>query len=176
MENGKLESWKRAPHPHGEIYEVSDLGRVRCYRQSLKHLTIPRIKKPQFNQKRGYWYVVLSLKKVVKSWSIHRLVLTTFKGHRSSSFDCRHLDGNRSNNKLSNLAWGTRLENEADKRLHGRVSEGSRNGHAKLTESQVIDIRKRYKSGATKRELYTEYGMSRRAVSSILLRQSWKHI
>jgi hypothetical protein len=52
---------------------------------------------------------------------------------------CRHLDGNRSNNRLDNLAWGTPLENGADKARHG-TAKGERNGRAKLTAAKVRRI------------------------------------
>ena len=32
------------------------------------------------------------------------------------------------NPRLENLAWGTKVENEADKELHGTVPRGDRNG------------------------------------------------
>src|SRR5271166_1685861 len=46
----------------------------------------------------------------------HTLVLLTFVGPCPEGYECRHLDGNPANNRLRNLAWGTRLENAADQR------------------------------------------------------------
>lgn len=57
---------------------------------------------------------------------VHRLVLETFAGPCPPDMECRHLDGNRSNNALSNLRWGTKLENEADKDRHGKRPRGRR--------------------------------------------------
>lgn len=55
---------------------------------------------------------------------VHRLVLEAFVGVEPSLFG-RHLDGDRSNNALSNLAYGTPRQNSQDMVEHGR-SWGSR--------------------------------------------------
>src|SRR5580765_1006210 len=50
---------------------------------------------------------------------IAHLVLEAFVGLRPLGMVCRHLDGDRNNNNLSNLAWGTPSENVRDSVLHG---------------------------------------------------------
>ncbi len=39
------------------------------------------------------------------------------------------------------LRWATQSENEADKQQHGRTNRGSRHGHARLSEDDVLFIR-----------------------------------
>lgn len=73
-------------------------------------------------------------------WAVHRLVLTTFVGE-SDGQEARHLDGNKYNNALSNLCWGTRRENMADMIRHGTSPRGQRNGRVKLREEDVRAIR-----------------------------------
>lgn len=60
---------------------------------------------------------------------------------------------------------------------------GDRNHRAKLTESEVIEIRKVYpelQKTFTKHQsqllLAEEYGVKRPTISDIVLRRSWKHI
>lgn len=53
------------------------------------------------------------------SVGVHRLVLMAFVGMPEEGQVCRHLDGNPGNNNLSNLAWGTVLENYQDSVKHG---------------------------------------------------------
>lgn len=43
----------------------------------------------------------------VKKIRIHRLVLEAFVGNRKPGQVCRHLDGNRLNNRADNLEWGS---------------------------------------------------------------------
>jgi len=57
---------------------------------------------------------------------VHALVLLAFVGPCPEGQETRHLDGSRDNNVLSNLAYGTHLENEADKERHGRRPRGEK--------------------------------------------------
>ncbi|MDE2095631.1 MAG: HNH endonuclease [Patescibacteria group bacterium] len=72
---------------------------------------------------------------------VHRLVLEAFIGPCPPGMECRHLNGNRSDNRLENLCWGTRIENVEDKRKHGTILRGEMNPNAKLTADTVIQIR-----------------------------------
>ena len=64
---------------------------------------------------RGYLYVVIS----GKQHAVHRLVLEAWRGKPSAAQrHTRHIDGDRANNRLANLAWATVKENAADRRLH----------------------------------------------------------
>ncbi len=56
---------------------------------------------------------------------VHRLVLETFIGPCPEGMEALHGDGNRHNNRRSNLRWGTRKENEADKVRHGTARRGT---------------------------------------------------
>lgn len=49
---------------------------------------------------------------------VHRLVLEAFVGPCPPGMQCRHLDGNSLNNRLSNLCWGTPKENLDDAVRH----------------------------------------------------------
>jgi len=54
---------------------------------------------------------------------------------------------------------------------------GERNRHAKLTEAQVVEIRKRYAAGGvTQRVLGLEYGVYPSHVGSIVTGVKWRHI
>lgn len=50
---------------------------------------------------------------------IHRLVAAAFIGPAPAGMDVCHYDGNKSNNRVENLRYATRLENMADQRRHG---------------------------------------------------------
>jgi hypothetical protein len=60
-----------------------------------------------------------------KRLKVHTLIAKTFLGPRPSpAHEVRHLDGDRSNAAATNLAWGTRADNAADRTAHGRTSHG----------------------------------------------------
>lgn len=73
---------------------------------------------------------------------VHEVVLTIWQQIRPSRFmQGRHLDGNKLNNRSSNLCWGTAKENGEDKAKHGKA-KGSGNHQSKLSEQDVLNIRK----------------------------------
>lgn len=57
-----------------------------------------------------------------KQKMVHRLVAEAFLGPALGR-EVRHLDGDPTNNRLSNLRWGTHSENEFDKVAHGNHKE-----------------------------------------------------
>jgi hypothetical protein len=52
-------------------------------------------------------------------WTVHKLVLLTFRGPCPPGEESRHLDDNPKNNRLSNLVYGTHGQNEQDKTRNG---------------------------------------------------------
>ena len=113
-----------------------------------------------------------------RSWQVqvHRLVLLAFRGPCPDGWQTRHLDGDRGNNRLENLAWGTRAENYADRARHGREARGERVGTSRLTEATVREIRRLYAAGATKRGLGRLFGVNGRMIDFIVRRVFWKHV
>lgn len=72
--------------------------------------------------------------------TVHGLVCLTFHGPKPTQptqHEVRHLNGIRNDNRLSNLAWGTRSENAQDRKLHGtcRAAENGRVGAKKLRKT-----------------------------------------
>jgi predicted DNA-binding protein (UPF0251 family) len=68
----------------------------------------------------GYLLVTLYQNKVTRYARVHALILEAFVGPRQVGFVCRHLNGNQTDNRLSNLSWGTATENAQDRIRHGR--------------------------------------------------------
>lgn len=133
----RADLWRDIKEYEG-LYQVSNNGQVR---RIWKNHT--RTLKPGcWNQ---YWCVHLWNNNKSTTYKIHTLVLNNFFGPCPVRMECRHLDGNPKNNKLNNLKWGTRSENQKDSVKHGTSRQpnniGCKNGHAKLTEIQVEEIK-----------------------------------
>lgn len=106
--------------------------------------------------------------------NVHRLVLEAFVGPCPPGMQTRHLDGDRRNNRLENLAWGTPAENAADRARHGTVVCGSRNPAAKLTEAQVREMLHLYRTTCPDRPaLAARFGVSWSAVNRIVTGATW---
>ena len=113
------EEW-RAIAGHEGAYEVSNLGRVR----SLERLSRGgrRIGGRDLKLVRGsggYLQVNLYGASGPRAMLVHRLVLAAFGGAPGEGMQARHLDGDQSNNRADNLAWGTSSENIRDQLRHG---------------------------------------------------------
>jgi len=103
---------------------------------------------------------------------VHILVAESFLGAKPFlGAVVRHLDGIVGNNTAKNLAWGTHLENEHDKRNHGTWD--SRYG-GKLSEDQRSEVRQRAKNGESQRELAHEFQVSRPTVTRLVNGTTWR--
>jgi hypothetical protein len=80
------------------------------------------------------------------------------------------------------LFLGTRKDNINDmlqKRRHwahrgySPITRGEKNGRARVTDAQVVEIRKRYILGQTQTELAPLFGLSRQAIGRIVRREVW---
>ncbi|MEG1995859.1 MAG: HNH endonuclease signature motif containing protein [Bacilli bacterium] len=60
----------------------------------------------------GYRQVSILINGFYKTLSVHRLIMKTFKPMVDmDNLDVNHIDGNKTNNNISNLEWCTRSEN-----------------------------------------------------------------
>jgi hypothetical protein len=73
------------------------------------------------------------------------------------------------------LRWATRAENAADKEAHGTLLYGERAPGAKLTETQVREIRES-KGMRNAREVGDRYGVSPGAIKAIWQGHNWKRV
>lgn len=150
-------------------YEVSNLGRVRRN---------GRIKKPREDRK-GYQFVVLWSHRKSRKYAVHRLVAEAFIGPRPEGLIVRHRNGINDDNRDSNLRYGTYAENEADKIEHGTNLYGEKHQQAKLSEEQVLEIRRRYKRGDRQNggsALGREFGVSNVLIGYIMSGKLWSHL
>lgn len=129
--------------------------------------------------RKGYLYVNLTPPEggSYKTFRIHRLVLEAFVGPCPDGLECRHLNGIKSDCRLTNLKWGTPEENRKDNYRLNAYRIGENNQVAKLTNENVQDIRNRYTRGNVfMKELADEYGVSISNIHAIVHRRSWQHL
>jgi hypothetical protein len=123
-----------------------------------------------YTNKKGYQFVgiIFNGKKVTKT--VHRLICLAFHGIPiSPKYQTRHLDGNRSNNKPSNLVWGTQEENWLDRKAHGNGNSGEDNPSAKLTDEEYSHVRWAIKMGLCSQERAAKaLGFSRSGMSTLI--------
>ena len=175
-----MEVWKDIPGFDGH-YEVSNEGRVRSkkrvvIRANSSPLSVQeRILKPVVGN-HGYEVVQLSLNGLAKPHTVHSLVALAFIGPRPPGHDVCHADGGRRNNLVTNLRYGTRLENVHDAQRHGTHIKGEKVGNSRLNRRQVEEIKRRAIDGESVMCLATEFAISHTHVIGIRDGKRWKHV
>lgn len=178
------ERWKPVSGYEG-LYEVSDLGRVRrlprfqvikdrlgnsCHRL-LKGMEI----RPIITDR--YLCVNLWRDGKGKTTRINILVCETFNGSRPLGKDCAlHGNGDRFDNRATNLRWGDHLDNAVDREAHGNTAKGERQHSARLTESLVRSIRERVAAGEQMASIAREVGVNKSSIQAAVHRRSWGHV
>lgn len=157
--------------PIGENYFIDEEGNV--YSKNQKGLKLRK----QNIRGNGYKHVTLTIEPYKsRCYLVHRLMALAYYGE-SNGMEVRHLDGNKLNNNLSNLMYGTVSENQMDRALHGTSNRGERHGMNILPESTVREIRNKYIYGVYGyKRLAKEFNISPSTIQDIIERKTWKHI
>jgi len=164
------EIWKDILNYNG-IYQISNIGRVKSYKNNK--ITILK----NYTNNKGYPEVNLKYNSKKKHLMIHRLIAIYFIDNPENLPEVNHKDGNKLNYKINNLEWCTHAENIQHAYDTGlqKLQLGEKNSSAKLTEQQVLDIRKIDKS-ISSAIIAKQYNMGKTAIKSIRARKTWKHI
>lgn len=122
MEATQIEEWRAIAGFEG-YYEVSNLGNVRSLtrvlRPSYRPMTLEGKPLKPRPMRSGHLQVNLRRNNTSRNHLVHRLVAIAFLGQPLPGQEVRHLNGEPTDNRLQNLAWGTRSENMYDRRAHG---------------------------------------------------------
>lgn len=112
----------------------------------------------------------------VRRFNLHRLLLEHFGDKpyaETKDLITRHLNGNPLDNRLENLAWGTKKDNYEDAVRHGTNTRGELMGTSKLTEEAVREIRA---SDEWPRFLAKKFGVDKSLIWLMRTRKIWKHV
>lgn len=120
-----------------------------------------------------------------RKYQAHRLMWTCQNGEIPSGAVVMHNCDNKLCVRPSHLILGSQKENMRDMikkkrdRFYFKLNppHGERNSNSKLSENDVIEIRRTFASGSISREaICRKYGIKNSNVSNIVNRASWKHI
>lgn len=129
-------------------YEASSLGRIRSIDRVIED---PRRPKGYFrkgkvlnqNKHLKNGYEAVNLRNPASQQYVHRLICSSFHGTppEGKTF-VRHLNGDRQDNRIGNLAWGSRSENAQDAIQHGTNANARKthckNGHEFTEENTAV--------------------------------------
>lgn len=158
-----------------DLYAVSDLARVRSFQWHGRGLR-GGVLKPVL-AKNGYLMVMLYQGGRVKRCYVHQLVAEAFIGPCPIGEQVRHGPNGKGDNRASQLCYGTPGDNGQDRVRDGTSRKGVESPVAKLTDVDVVEIRRRYATGGeTQDAIARDYGVSAGTVGVIVLGQSWRHV
>ncbi|UTG62443.1 HNH endonuclease [Elizabethkingia anophelis] len=122
----------------------------------------------------GYRCVRLSVNGVYFTRNVHRLVADHFITESGHKQYIRHLNGDKTDNRLENI----QILDRSDMKVDRKCNSGVNHHKCKLTEMQVSEILKKgeNKYWGMQGDLAKEYQVSNSAISLILSRKNWKHI
>lgn len=157
-------TWKPIIELEGK-YEVSDNGIVRNVKTN-------HIKKQKLSSNKKYLQASFTKKGKSKFITIHRLMAWAFFGKQKKGIEVRHLNGDSLDNRIANLAYGSKSDNMQDSIRHGTFSMSEWHPCAKLTKEQVCEIylsTEHYKEVAKKYKIhpFTVHKIKRRKVRKL---------
>jgi hypothetical protein len=104
---------------------------------------------------------------------IHRLMYELHRGIIPPNMCVCHVCDEPACINPSHLWLGTKDDNMHDRDKKGRTTCGEKHHSAKLTGSQVLEIRS---ISDTQQEIAKKYGIAQNTVSKIKKRKTWKHL
>lgn len=148
-------------------YDVSRDGRVRN-RKTNKELRPYKLKRGKHH--RGHWRISVRLDGRYVHAYLHTAVLEAWHGPRPEGMVARHINDDKDDNRVENLAWGTRAQNYEDAKRNGRLLRGESAPWSILTENDVREILRDERSH---QRIADQYGVARTTISSIKQRENW---
>ena len=136
------EVWKDIVGYEG-LYQVSNYGRVKSldkidskgYHRREKILRTP-------SSKDGYCQTGLTKEGIRKMYKVHRLVADAFISNPKNKPQVNHIDGNKTNNHITNLEWVTRAENMKHAYKIGLTKGNKGHKHSEKTKNRMSNSHK----------------------------------
>lgn len=161
------ELWK--PFPSDNRYEISSHGRVR-------NATNGKLLKTS-NGGKGYVLFPRYRDGVYTGMFVHQAVAKAFIGDKPEGYQVSHLDGDRTNNCVENLKYELPKDNVGRKKEHGTHPTGAKNSQAKLTDEDVLSLRKyASENKVTYEELGKMFGVSAMTANRAVRNISWSDL
>lgn len=163
-------------------YKISNHGRVKSLNRAVPRgnsffVVKERIRKIPISNN-GYKSLFLRNGEEYKGFTLHRLLAIHFIDNPLSKPCVNHIDGNKLNNKLSNLEWCTHSENNFHAVKNGlNISiKGELHPRAKLNNIQVRIIKKLITDEFPNKLICEYFSIQLQHLYSIKYGRSWSHI
>ena len=128
--------------------------------------------------KDGYEVIRLTDNKKSYLLKVHRLIALTFIENPNNKPEVNHKNSIRNDNRIENLEWATRAENNRHSWVIGnQCNKGENHPQNKLTNEIVKDIfYLRNTSKWKQQKIADKFEIDQTTVSDILRRKTWSHV
>lgn len=165
-----MEIWKDIKGFEG-YYQVSNLGRIKSFSRNKNGVILKNCL-----DKQGYTRVNLCKDKKATQIRVHVIVSRNFidQDYTKKGLHCNHIDGDKSNNKLSNLEVVSRSENELHAfRIGLKSHKGNKHNQRKINKKDAENIRIELNKGVSTIALAEKYNLSRSHIYHIKNFRTW---
>lgn len=163
---------------HETTHMVSNLGRVKSLPYEMRHWCGKMIPQPERILKDSSHpggYRTISFRGSRREY-VHRVVMAAFAGPGDGK-DVNHIDGDKTNNALSNLEYCDRLHNVRHAIRTGlQNNAGECNGMNRYSESQIRHVLSLRDSGFSQKTISKMTGVSTGVIYQVLKGKHWKHL
>ena len=101
------------------------------------------------------------------------VVAEAFHGPRPPGMEVCHGNGIPGDDHPKNVSWGTHKKNGEDMVAHGRSLRGEKNPHAKLSQDQAVEVKRRLAAGESGSALAVEFGVTPQLCCDIKKERAW---
>lgn len=151
------EIWKDIPGCEG-LYQVSNFGRVKRNNKTIKPCLL----------KNGYFVFNISLNNKEATAYVHRCVAQAFVPNLDNKGQVNHIDGDKTNNHVSNLEWVTKSQNA----IHSLYVLKNSHGAVKVKPVKCVETGEIFDSAVKAHE---KYGISARHIGAVARGDAHKH-
>lgn len=184
------EVWRKIPGHYG--IQASSSGRLRSFlvRNGARDKNgLPKLlKEPyilyQSRDSDEYRKVYISSRCIIgrlgrhklTNFKVHRMVLLAFRGYPEPGQLTRHKNGNRKDNRISNLKWGTPIQNSRDMIRHQTKMFGENHPRAKLSLARATAIIRSMEHGDRPVTVARRFGITKELAYAMYYGRIWKCI
>ena len=164
------------------MYQISDFGRIKSLERESKFGNRKRVLKEKImnpnKSRHGYRGINFVKDGIIKAHLVHRLVALHFIPNTNNLPEVNHKDGDKNNNKKSNLEWCSRKFNMRHAHESNLINQkGENSSLSKLKAEEVTEIRTVYNTEhVTYQQLAEKFGVGASTIGRVVREEVYTNV